>query len=161
MTKLRSKIVCEDSFAFASNLINLGEYLLLGKGEESFGGRTKKSILADTFEALFGAIYLDGGISAVERVYRTNFLEILKNKASNTNYVNDYKSSLQEHYHKNANLRIRYRVDRETGPDHKKVFYVSVLINDKVIGSGAGSNKKQAEQNSARNALINLGVIYE
>lgn len=161
LTKIRSKIVCEDSFAFVAKNFDFGKYLLLGKGESSFGGRKKKSILADTFEAIFGAIYLDGGLPNVKRILETKFLEDMKNRIKNDETISDYKSSLQEYYHKNTNLKIKYSVDRELGPDHDKTFYISVLVNDKVLGLGTGRNKKQAEQDAAKNALFNLGVIYE
>lgn len=161
LTKIRSKIVCEESFAFVAKNFNLGDYLLLGKGENSFGGRKKNSILADTFEAVFGAIYIDGGFSAVKNVLKNKFLDDMKNRIKNDDSIGDYKSRLQEYYHKNTNLKIKYIVDKETGPDHKKTFYISVLVDDKVLGIGSGKNKKQAEQDAAKNALFNLGVIYE
>lgn len=161
LTKIRSKVVCEDSFAFVSKNFNMGKYLLLGKGENSFGGRRKNSILADTFEAVFGAIYLDGGLSSAKKVLESKFFEDMKNRIKNDDSVSDYKSSLQEYYHKNTNLKIRYMVEKEEGPDHDKTFYISVLVNDKVLGLGSGRNKKQAEQDAAKNALFNLGVIYE
>lgn len=161
LTKIRSKIVCEDSFAFVSKNFDIGKYLLLGKGESSFGGRKKKSILADAFEAIFGAIYLDGGFPSVKNVLETKFLEDMKNRIKDDETVSDYKSSLQEYYHKNTNLKIKYLVDKEVGPDHDKTFYISVSVNEKVLGLGTGRNKKQAEQDAAKNALFNLGVIYE
>ncbi|MCI5997776.1 MAG: ribonuclease III [Parvimonas sp.] len=161
LTKIRSKIVCEESFAFAARELNLGKYLLLGKGEDSFGGRDRNSILADTFEAFFGAVYLDGGIETVERIVNDNFFDRVIYKIHKDIFIKDYKSSLQEFFHKNISAKIKYCVCDERGPDHNKEFDICVMVNDEVMGRGTGKNKKQAEQNAAKNALIKLGVISE
>lgn len=161
LTKIRSKIVCEELFAFAARELNLGKYLLLGKGEDSFGGRDRNSILADTFEAFFGAVYLDGGIETVERIVNDNFFDRVIYKIHQDIFIKDYKSSLQEFFYKNISAKIKYCVCDERGPDHNKEFDICVMVNDEVMGRGSGKNKKQAEQNAAKNALIKLGVISE
>lgn len=161
LTKVRSRVVCENSFAYAAKSFNIGRYLLLGKGEDHFGGRERESILADTFEALFGALYLDGGMSVVSRIANAHFFDRVMYKIHKDIFIKDYKSYLQEYYHKNSTSKIKYSILKESGPDHDKEFYISVSLNDEQIGYGKGKNKKQAEQNAARDALIKVGVISE
>ncbi len=161
LTKIRSKVVCEESFAHASREFNLGKYLLLGKGEDHFGGRDRNSILADTFEALFGAIYLDGGLNVVIDIVNTNFFDEVVKQINKKIFMEDYKSTLQEYSHKNTNSSVKYTILKETGPDHDKEFFMSVSLNNKEVGYGNGKNKKQAEQHAARDALIKMGLISE
>ena len=161
LTKLRSKIVCEESFAYGAKKLNLGKYLLLGKGEDYFGGRDRNSILADTFESFFGALFLDGGIDLVKQILKKHFLDTIMLQIKNDIFIKDYKSYLQEYFHKNSSTKIRYLVVRESGPDHDKVFDICVMVDDNAIGYGSGKNKKQAEQNAAKDALNKLGAINE
>ena len=161
LTKIRSKVVCEESFSYAARTFNLGKYLLLGKGEDSFGGRNRNSILADTFEALFGALYLDGGMDVVTEIANKYFFDTVIYKIDKNIFIKDYKSYLQEYFHKNATTKISYTLVAERGPDHDKEFDMCVNIDDVVKGYGTGKNKKQAEQQAARDALIKSGAISE
>ena len=150
MSKQRAALVCEDALAGYSHEINLGDFMLLGKGEEATGGRNRPSILADAFEALIGAIFLDGGMDNAKRFVR-RFLD-----AAHTS-LKDYKTLLQEIIQKNPGERLSYVVIGESGPDHDKVFNVEVHLNSNVIGKGTGKSKKQAEQAAAKEALALMG----
>lgn len=159
MTKLRSRLVCEPSFAYVARKLNLGNYLLMGKGEEISGGRDRNSVLADAFEALCGAIYIDSDFDTVNRVLNEEFSDYFIEEAkSNFTFV-DYKTKLQEHCQKKSTARLKYKLVDEKGPDHDKTFYMEVSHRGKSLGKGKGRNKKTAEQNAAKRALINLGVI--
>ena len=161
LTKLRSQVVCEDTLSVVAANLNIGKYLLMGKGEESSGGRERKSILADAVEAIIAAIYIDGGYKKAERFVLDN-LDSYIHAAVRGKLVTDYKSYLQEYYQsKNHNCKIRYVVTSEEGPDHEKMFYVNVMINKAVAGKGSGKSKKLAEQDAARNALISEGQLNE
>ena len=152
MTKIRALTVCEPSLAKAARALNLGKYLILGKGEENTGGRNKPSILADTFEALIGAIYVEKGLE----VASTFILKNLKNsleKAINGEWDTDYKTALQEILQKHSSKKIVYKTVREEGPDHDKTFYVNLIWNGKVLGAGSGRSKKEAEQQAAKKAI--------
>ena len=157
LTKKRAAIVCESSLAFAARKINLGEYLLLGKGEEATGGRNRESILADTFEALTGAIYIDGGLTSTREFLLGMFEQEVIYALSKGNLFIDYKTELQETLQKRTKSKIEYKVVREVGPDHNKKFYMDVIVENKVIGSGMGRNKKEAEQMAAKQALDRIG----
>jgi len=161
LTKLRARVVCEDTLSLVAEKLNLGQYLLLGKGEEASGGRERKSILADALEAVIAAIYLDGGYKEAEKFVLVHLTEYIKT-AVKGKIVTDYKSYLQEYYQsRSQNCKIRYIVEKEEGPDHEKVFHVNVMINKSVVGKGVGKNKKIAEQNAARDALIKEGHLDE
>ena len=154
MTKRRAACVCEKSlFGFAQE-IDLGKYILLGKGEERTGGRKRTSILADAFEAVIAAIYLDGGIDAA----RDFVLPFLKKAAKQEPSFSDYKTALQEIIQKNPDEHLSYVLVGESGPDHQKSFEVEVHLNSNVIGSGVGRSKKIAEQAAAKAALELMGV---
>ena len=154
MTKRRAACVCEKSlFGFAQE-IDLGKYILLGKGEERTGGRKRASILADAFEAVIAAIYLDGGIDAA----RAFVLPFLKKAALQEPSFSDYKTALQEIIQKNPDEHLSYVLVGESGPDHQKRFEVEVHLNSNVIGSGTGKSKKAAEQAAAKAALALMGV---
>ena len=140
-----------------SRQLKIGQYLLLGKGEEATGGRDRESILADTAEAIIGAIYLDSDYKTVRGVLGRNFKKNLVDAASEGALFIDYKTTLQEKIQKEGNARIEYIVDKEEGPDHGKVFYMNVCIDNEVISMGKGKNKKEAEQNAAKKALKKLG----
>ncbi|MCL2108325.1 MAG: ribonuclease III [Oscillospiraceae bacterium] len=160
LTKLRAGIVCELSlFGFAKK-IGLGEELFLGKGEEITGGRERKSILSDAFEALIAAIFLDGGISEAEKFVLT-FMPKKSNLTSGKPLLSDYKTILQEIIQKNPEEKISYNLINETGEAHNKVFTSSVVLDNRQIGTGSGKSKKQAEQKAARNALKLMGYEYD
>ena len=161
MTKLRSQVVCEDTLSLVAGNLNVGKYLLLGKGEEASGGRERKSILADAVEAIIAAIYIDGGYRKAEKFVLDNLTNYI-HVAVKGKIVTDFKSYLQEYYQsKSQNCKIRYVVTREEGPDHEKLFHVNVLVNKSVVGKGEGKSKKLAEQDAAKNALVSEGQLNE
>ena len=153
LSRCRADVVCESSLAEAAAEMGLGEFLYLGRGEESSGGREKASILADAFEALIGSIILDGGYDAGREV----ILRLLKDKiklGAEGKLNKDYKTRLQEKLQEtDHNVRIEYRMVAESGPDHNKVFTIEVLINGRTAGSGTGQSKAKAEQAAAEDAL--------
>lgn len=153
LTRMRADMVCETALAAAANKVELGKHLLLGNGEEQGGGRTRPSILADAFESVIAAAFLDGGMAAakgiIERFILTNVpVKKLQNQ--------DYKTALQELVQKKRNQTITYELVSESGPDHDKSFTVELRLNGKPFGRGMGSSKKRAEQDAARAALENL-----
>jgi ribonuclease-3 len=152
LTRLRAYIVCEKSLFRIAGSFSLGDFLNLGKGEESGGGRERASIVSDALEALIGAVYLDGGADAARRFVMETFAEVIEEAVSGE-IGDDYKSNLQERLQVGGKVDIRYLVDRQEGPDHDKMFHVSVLKNGERIGRGSGRSKKQAEQAAAKNAL--------
>jgi len=152
MTKIRALTVCEPSLAKAARQLGLGDYLILGKGEENTGGRQKSSILADTLEALIGAIYVDKNYGTAYD-FIISILEMVILKSVEGEWDTDYKTALQEFLQKSDADRVLYRVTKETGPDHDKVFYVDVVWKNEVLGTGVGKSKKQAEQQAAKAAL--------
>ena len=153
LTRMRADMVCETSLAAIALQLGLGEHLLLGHGEERFGGRTRASILADAVESVIAASYLDGGMDAAKGII-TRFVlcNVPVSKLQNT----DYKTALQELIQQKKNQVLCYRLVGESGPDHDKVFTAQVLLNDQVVGEGSGSSKKRAEQDAARAALEKL-----
>jgi ribonuclease-3 len=153
LTRMRADMVCERSLAQIATRIGLGEHLLLGKGEEQGGGRSRDSILADAVESVIAASYLDGGMEAAKGII-TRFVlcNVPVSKLQNT----DYKTALQELVQQKKNQTLCYRLVGESGPDHDKVFTAQVLLNDQVVGEGTGSSKKRAEQDAARTALEKL-----
>lgn len=161
LTKFRASIVCESSLAYAAKKIKLGDYLLLGKGEETTGGRYRDSIQADAFEALIGSIYLDGGLES-SRKFIVNVLENEVSKSTSFGYLfTDYKTRLQEELQKSKKANVKYIVIKEKGPDHNKTFYIDLIVDNEVYGSGKGRSKKEAEQMAAKSGLNKLGVCYE
>lgn len=161
LTKIRAKVVCESSLAFAARKIDLGKYLLLGKGEESTGGRDRESILADASEALVGAIYLDSDFEVINKLLLELFeADIVYAVAKGALFI-DYKTNLQENLQKITRDKIEYKVVKEEGPDHNKIFYINIIINNKVVGTGIGRNKKEAEQMAAKEALLIMGDLNE
>jgi len=157
LTRFRAGIVCEQSLYNASNNLKLGEYLLLSKGEENTGGRKRVSILADAFEAVIAAIYLDGGIKKAKEFIMKNLETTIKNAVENKLF-SDYKSFLQEYVQKNNLGKLSYKLVREEGPDHDKTFEVALYLNNGIIGRGEGRSKKDAQQSAARDAIAGLGV---
>ena len=153
LTRMRADMVCETSLAAIAARIDLGSHLLLGHGEERFGGRCRASILADAVESVIAATFLDGGMkAAADLINRFVLCDVPVTKLHNT----DYKTSLQELVQQKKNQTLCYRLVGESGPDHDKQFTAQVLLNDQVVGEGIGSSKKRAEQDAARVALENL-----
>ena len=156
LTKIRASLVCEKSLYVFAQQINLGHYIFLGKGEENTGGRERPSILADAFEAVIAAIYLDGGLEAARKHILRFIPEDIDNKRQNINF-SDYKTILQEVIQKNPEEKIEYSLVSESVPDHNKAFTVQVCLNSNVIGKGTGKSKKDAEQMAAKEALELMG----
>ena len=155
LTKLRAALVCEKALCSYARELELGRYLLLGRGEARTGGADRPSILADAFEAVTAAIYLDGGMEAA----RDFLLPFLKKELSNHRrlHFKDYKTTLQEIVQQNPEEKLEYVLTGESGPDHSKQFVVEVHLNSNVIGTGRGRSKKEAEQQAAREALKLMG----
>ncbi len=155
LTKARASIVCEPSLAKCANTLELGKYLMLGKGEENTGGRTRISILSDAFEAVIGSIYIDGGMEKAREFVLSVMKETIKSAINGASFI-DYKTQLQEAVQKMGDQKIQYEIVEEKGPDHNKLFAVQVKIADKAMGYGEGKSKKEAEQNAASMALVKL-----
>ncbi len=155
LTKTRAALVNEGMLVAAARELDLGKYLILGRGEKASGGAEKPSILADVVEALFGAVYLDGGFehakSVVKSVMNSNIETVLSGGG-----VKDYKTRLQEHFHKKGITDIKYAVYKEEGPPHDKLFYVKLYVNGAELSEGKGGSKKNAEQRAAKQALLNI-----
>ncbi|HZK39016.1 MAG TPA: ribonuclease III [Clostridia bacterium] len=154
LTKLRAATVCESSLYDFAKELDLGNFLYLGRGETVTGGNDRPSILADAFEALLAAIYLDGGLVAAKR-FAQRFIKDACNKAD---AFKDYKTILQEVIQKNPEENVEYVLTDENGPDHNKSFTVEVHLNSNVIGQGTGKSKKLAEQEAAKEALALMGL---
>lgn len=156
LTRLRASIVCEHAlFPFAEK-IKLGDEILLGKGEENTGGRHRRSILADAFEALIAAIYLDGGLEAA-RSFIIPFIPPLESLRSGKLLIGDYKTILQEIIQQNPEEKVVYELADESGAAHNRIFTSNVLLNGQIIGTGVGPSKKEAEQNAAKEAIKLMG----
>jgi ribonuclease-3 len=155
LTKARATVVCEQTLAPQAAQVGLGEHLMLGRGEETSGGRERSSILADAFEAVIGAIYIDGGFSAAAKFIHRQFSCHLQ-EISNGHYNHDFKTLLQETVQRHTDGKVHYEVTAAQGPDHNKFFEVAVLVNGSTMGLGAGKTKKEAEQHAARQALETL-----
>ena len=156
LTKLRASLVCEKTLCMFSKQLNVGDYILLGKGEANNHGNERASILADAFEAILAAIYLDGGME----VAKNHVLHFIIPELENGEYdlFIDYKTALQEIIQRNPEERLTYALVDESGPDHDKRFTVEVHLNSNVIGTGVGKSKKQAEQEAAHQALNLMGI---
>lgn len=148
MTKMRASLVCEPTLAYCAHELSLSEYILLGKGEEKTGGRGRESIISDVFEAIIGALYLDGGLDVARQFVLKYVLTDYRNKIE----FKDSKTTLQEYVQDKGDV-MEYVLADETGPDHHKRYTVQVLVNGKIMGKGTGSSKKRAEQNAAYEAL--------
>jgi len=155
LSKYRASLVSESGLNHIANELELGEYLLLGKGEEQTNGRKKPSILTDAFEALIGAIYLDGGFEEALRVIAKLFSPLL-DRIDLGKSINDFKTELQEYSQNTFQSPPEYKIEKETGPDHNKTFHVSVYLEKNLMGKGKGKSKKEAEQKAAREALACL-----
>lgn len=154
LTRLRAYAVCEKSLDVYAKQLGLGEFLLLGKGEERTGGRTRASVLSDAFEAVIAAMYLDGGMEAVKPFVLRYVGPYVEAKP----VFRDYKTTLQEVTQQNPGETLEYAVVSESGPDHDKHFTVEVHLNSNVLGRGSGPSKKKAEQAAARQALELMGL---
>lgn len=152
LTSLRAALVKEETLARFAQALGLGRYLYLGRGEEESGGRERPSLLADAFEALVGALYLDGGLKPAES-FILRFLEPETEQIVAQGELRDYKSLFQEEAQRRFQSTPLYRTIDERGPDHNKVFTVEVLIEEKLCGRGEGTTKQAAEQEAARQAL--------
>lgn len=155
LTRLRASLVCEKALCTFARELKIGDFLLLGKGEDKGGGRERDSILADAFEAVLAAIYLDGGIEPAKR-HVMNF--VLREIHDGVDTFKDYKTALQEIIQRNPEESVTYITTNECGPDHDKKFTVEVHLNSNVIGRGTGHNKKAAEQMAAKQALELMGA---
>ena len=150
MTRIRAELVCEHSLAETAEALDLGAVLLLGKGEEQNGGRTRKSILADAVEALLAAIYLDGGMEPARAFVLDHIL------AEKPTELTDYKTALQERVQSTGGVSPQYRIIDEYGPDHAKTFVARVEIDGEPAGEGSGRTKKEAEQSAAKSAMESM-----
>ena len=152
LTKLRSSMVCEPALAYCARDLELGQFMLLGKGEEATGGRGRDSITSDAMEAVIGALYIDGGFETAHRFIHQFVLSDLENKI----LFYDSKTVLQEMIQTKPNSKFEYQLIKEAGPDHEKMFEVEAVLNDTVIGKGQGRTKKAAEQQAAYAAILAL-----
>lgn len=150
LTKIRSSLVCERTLSICARDISLGKYLLLSKGEHMTGGRDRDSILSDAFEALIGAIYLDGGMEEARRFINTYLLQDVEDKT----LFYDAKTILQEMVQADSKKKLTYRLVKEAGPDHCKEFTVETWIGDEAIATGVGRTKKAAEQMAAYKTIL-------
>jgi ribonuclease III len=156
LSKAHSRLVSGASMRSAAESIGIGRHLVLGRGEELTGGREKQSLLADAYEAVVAAIYLDAGLPVAVNFVRRTLLEPAVTRAEGPLHVSDHKSALQEWVQQHALGRVEYRVWRESGPEHKKIFEVEAWLDGKRLSSSEGHNKKEAEQAAARKALEGL-----
>lgn len=153
LTKLRAGMVCEPTLSSCAKDLNIGDFLLLGKGEDNSGGRMRDSILSDAMEAIIGAIYLDGGFTSAKEFVRKNILNQLEDKE----LFFDSKTILQEMVqNENHREKIRYKLISEEGPDHNKSFTIALYVGNKQYGCGVGKTKKAAEQEAALQAIKKL-----
>ena len=155
LTRMRASLVCEQSLYEVAKELDLGSYLKLGRGEEAGGGRHRQSILADAVEAVFAAVYLDGGIEQVREL----IVRVLLSKGPAAEERKDYKTTLQEVVQRRSGQVLTYHMVSQSGPDHNKKFLFEVRLNDRAIGRGEGRSKKEAEQAAARDALENADLM--
>ena len=158
LTRLKSQMVSRDVLAKKAGMLGLGDFLLLGNGEEQSGGRKRQSILADAFEAVLGALYLDGGLEPVARFIREILVKDMQ-KFTAGKFSGNYKSWLLEYMQGKGLGAPKYHVVAETGPDHRKEFTIEVHVKNDVLGTGRGPSKKRAEQDAARQAVRGLGLL--
>ncbi len=160
LTKRRAALVCEPSLAFCARDIELGKYILLGKGEEATGGRKRDSIISDVMEAVIGAIYLDGGMEKA----RAHIMKYILSDLEDKELFFDSKSNLQELIQGKLKKEFSYELAEESGPEHDKTFVVEVRMEGECLGQGAGRTKKAAEQQAAYKALLLLrerGYVFK
>jgi ribonuclease-3 len=155
LTKMKSLLVSRVILSRTAKLMGLGNYILLSEAENGSGGRGRASILADTLEGVIGAVYLDGGLEPARKLTERLLLREVHEILSDANLAN-YKSMLQEYVQGEFKTHPQYRISSENGPDHEKMFAVEVVVNGKTLGRGHGNNKKEAEQEAARDALLHF-----
>lgn len=155
LTKLRAAVVCEKALHSYSLQLHVGDYLRLGKGELHTGGNERPSILADAFEAIVAAVYLDGGLEPAKKLVLRFVVPEVSNQRRR--HFKDYKTTLQEIIQQNPGEMLEYVLTGESGPDHNKQFTVQVFLNSNIIGTGRGRSKKDAEQQAAKEALALMG----
>ncbi len=155
LTKLRAAVVCEKALCSYSKELGIGDYMRLGRGEKLTGGASRPSILADMYEAVLAAIYLDGGMEPAEKFVLRFIIPEAENQRRR--HFKDHKTTLQEIVQQNPGERLEYVLTGESGPDHNKTFHVEVHLNSNVIGKGHGRSKKEAEQQAAHEALKLMG----
>ena len=152
LTRMRAALVCEQRLYEVAKELELGGYLRLGRGEEAGGGRERQSILADATEAVFAAVYLDGGMEKARELIG----RVLLSRAPQAEERRDYKTTLQEVVQRKSGQALTYHMTSQQGPDHNKTFYFEVRLNEAVVGRGEGRSKKEAEQDAARDALEHM-----
>lgn len=159
LTKMRQYLVCEKTLAKLAQSINLGEYLNLGRGEEGAGLRERPKVLADAFEALIAAVYLDSSARG-ENSAKALILKLFEEEINNSRNMQkgDYKTMLQQLVEKDGLAVLEYKLVREDGPEHKKIFEIEAYVNNNLVGRGTGFNKKDAEMQAAKEALSLFGV---
>lgn len=160
LTRLRSLIVCENSLYNVARKLGISDFIMMSKGEELTGGRDRISIQADAVEAIIAAIYIDKGLEVAKEFILTNFNDIIK-KAIDNKIILDFKTKLQEYLQKDGDIDINYELYKHEGPPHRRKFFVNLYVEGKLLGSGEGYSKKEAEQNAAKEALVKLEVIDE
>lgn len=158
LTNIRSSLVKTSSLSDIARALKLGDLLFLSHGEEASGGRTNQSLLADVFEALLGAIYLDQGIESAEQFLATHLFPNAAEIVATKSYI-DYKSLLQEIIQENSRISPTYHVIRSEGPDHARTFWVEAKANEAILASGTGKSKQEAEQAAALAALEKMGKL--
>jgi ribonuclease-3 len=156
LTNIRSSLVKTTSLGALAETLGFGELLFLSRGEEESGGRKNTSLLADTFEAFLGAVFLDQGLDAVKKFLGIHLFGHTSDIISNRTYI-DFKSLLQEIVQEKSRISPTYRVNKTEGPDHAKTFWVAAMVGDKVVGKGSGKSKQEAEQQAAVSALEKIG----
>ena len=155
MTKVRAEVVCENSLYNVAKSHNFSDFILIGKSEANTGGNQKPAILADSIEATIAAIYFDGGLEEAEKFIINNLKNAIEKSTKNVG-MKDFKTVLQEKLQENGDVKIKYTVIKETGPDHNKTFTVKVEVNGKELAIGEGKTKKHAEMSAAKKALERL-----
>ncbi len=154
MTKVRATVVCEKSLYKIAKMHNFSDFLYLGKSEKQTGGENRPAILADSVEAVIAAIYIDGGLEEAKKFIIENLKEEIELASKNVGQK-DYKTVLQEKLQEHGEVEIKYTIINETGPDHDKTFEAKVECNNRLLATGKGKSKKQAEMEAARKALQN------
>lgn len=157
LTAIRTHLVRTETIATLAEGLSLGEYMLLSRGEEKDNGRHNQLLLANCFEALSAAIYIGNGVTAIDNFYK-HLYKPLVSLINDPDSLKDSKSLLQEKTQTNSKLPPRYEVINSIGPDHHKTFTISVYLDNKPIGKGSGNSKQAAEEEAAKNALVNLGI---
>lgn len=155
MTKVRATVVCEDSLYKIATKHDFSDFLNLGKSEIKSGGNKRPAILADSVEAVIAAIYLDGGLEPAKKFIIENLKEEIELATKHVGQK-DYKTVLQEDLQKNGDVKIEYKIINEKGPDHDKTFEAQVALNGKILATGIGKSKKEAEMHAAKKALEDL-----